>query len=161
MLQPYLVIINHRTWIALTIAILTPYVCFMYNIDFNIDLTLISIAIIFPLVFTIRGSFRRREKALEHLSEFRSSLITLNYFFMNSASLTEEQKKEINEIFINISNTLMAHLKSNGVTTVDIDKTMQQVYDFVLARRKVMPRTALRYAIEKMPDEMKKMAMER
>jgi predicted membrane chloride channel (bestrophin family) len=138
MLQPYLIIINHRTWIALAIAILTPYVCFMYDIDFNIDLTLISIAIIFPLVFTIRGSFRRREKALEHLSEFRSALITLNYFFMNSASVPDEQKKEINEILVNISTTLMAHLKSNGVTTVDIDKSMQQIYDFVQLNREVI-----------------------
>jgi predicted membrane chloride channel (bestrophin family) len=130
-LQPYLIIINHRTWIALVIAILTPYLCFIYGIDFNIDLTLISIAIIFPLVFTIRGSFRRREKALEHLSEFRSSLMTLNYFFMNSASLPEEQKKEIAEILLDISNTLMDHLKSNRVNTVDLDASLQKIFDFV------------------------------
>jgi 3-methyladenine DNA glycosylase AlkD len=36
-----------------------------------------------------------------------------------------------------------------------------EVFDFVMERRAVMPRTALRYAIEKMPQEKRKLAMER
>ncbi len=35
----------------------------------------------------------------------------------------------------------------------------KEIFDFVIERKAFMPRTALRYAIEKMPDEMKKMAM--
>lgn len=35
------------------------------------------------------------------------------------------------------------------------------VFDFVMAHKQVMPRTALRYAIEKMPPDMKKRAMEK
>lgn len=37
----------------------------------------------------------------------------------------------------------------------------QQVFDYVLAQKERMPRTALRYAIEKMPLELKKEAMKR
>ncbi len=85
---------------------------------------------IFPLVFTIRGSFRRREKALEHLSEFRSSLITLNYSF-NTSSMPDGQKQEINAILCDISNTLMAHLKSNEKETAGIDNSVKKVYDFL------------------------------
>jgi 3-methyladenine DNA glycosylase AlkD len=36
-----------------------------------------------------------------------------------------------------------------------------EVYNYVLSKRKVMPRTALRYAIEKMPQDMKLEAMKR
>lgn len=36
---------------------------------------------------------------------------------------------------------------------------LQEVFDFVMKHKSVMPRTALRYAIEKMPAEMKKEAM--
>lgn len=39
--------------------------------------------------------------------------------------------------------------------------TQTAVFDFVMENKKVMPRTALRYAIEKMPADMKKMAMEK
>lgn len=38
---------------------------------------------------------------------------------------------------------------------------LNEVYDYVMKHKKVMPRTALRYAIEKMPDDMKKEAMRR
>jgi Predicted DNA alkylation repair enzyme len=35
-----------------------------------------------------------------------------------------------------------------------------EVYDFVTARHTTMPRTAFRYALEKMPTDMRKQAME-
>jgi 3-methyladenine DNA glycosylase AlkD len=37
----------------------------------------------------------------------------------------------------------------------------QEVFDYVVRNKAVMPRTALRYAIEKMPKEMKAVAMEK
>jgi 3-methyladenine DNA glycosylase AlkD len=37
----------------------------------------------------------------------------------------------------------------------------QAVFEYVMSKKTVMPRTALRYAIEKMPGEMKKMAMQK
>ncbi len=37
----------------------------------------------------------------------------------------------------------------------------QEVYDYIIKRKSEMPRTALRYALEKMPEEMRKKAMMR
>lgn len=130
-LQQYLVIINQRTFIALLTALVTTYMCFRFDVHFDIDLTLISIAMIFPLVFTIRGSFRRREKALEHLSEFRSTLKTLYYFFTSNNLLTEEEQVQVKGVLINISNTVMTHLRTNEVKTDNIDKSIHEVYSFV------------------------------
>lgn len=113
------------------IAIIVPYLAFRYNIEFDMDLTLISIAIIFPLVFTIRGSFRRREKALEHLSEFRSTLKTFSYFLMSNEKLSEEDQVEAERLMISLSNTLMIHLKSNEKDTTDIDARMHDLYEYV------------------------------
>ena len=95
------------------------------------DLTLISIAMIFPLVFTIRGSFRRREKALEHLSEFRGTMKTLDYFFMSSLKLTDENKAEVNGILVSISNNLMIQLKSNSHETAILDANIDKLYNFI------------------------------
>ena len=86
---------------------------------------------IFPLVFTIRGSFRRREKALEHLSEFRGTLKTLDYFFMSNLKLTDEDKAEINGILVKISNNLMTQLKTNSHETAQVDSNIDELYNFI------------------------------
>lgn len=52
--------------------------------------------------------------------------------------------------------------KGNGWMLKAASKTQQHaVFDFVMLNRAIMPRTALRYAVEKMPAEMKKRAMQR
>ncbi|MFA6394254.1 MAG: DNA alkylation repair protein [Patescibacteria group bacterium] len=40
-------------------------------------------------------------------------------------------------------------------------KNEKQVFSYVMEKKKIMPRTALRYAIEKMPENLKKQAMEK
>lgn len=44
---------------------------------------------------------------------------------------------------------------------VTADKHRQLVFDYVMQHKKVMPRTSLRYAIEKMPRELKEEAMKK
>jgi 3-methyladenine DNA glycosylase AlkD len=72
----------------------------------------------------------------------------------------------INEIFT-ISDRLLTDnddmvQKGYGWMLKEAYKPHQdEVYQYVLKHRKDMPRTALRYAIEKMPPEMKKEAMKR
>lgn len=120
------------------ISVLTVVLCFQLNIQFHIDLTLLSIAIVFPLVFTIRGSFRRREKALEHLSQFRSSLKTMYYFANASNNLSPEEKQEISDILREISDSSMEHLKNNMETTEYLDPILNKVQTFVDAKGEVM-----------------------
>jgi 3-methyladenine DNA glycosylase AlkD len=37
----------------------------------------------------------------------------------------------------------------------------KEVFNYVMRRKSTMPRTSLRYAIEKMPDDLKRRAMEK
>ena len=37
----------------------------------------------------------------------------------------------------------------------------QEIFEFMMGRKDIMPRTALRYGIEKMPPEMRKKVMDR
>jgi len=93
------------------------------------------------LVFTIRGSFRRRENALEHLSEFRSALKVLHYFFMSNDKLTIEQKKEIEHILIEINTTTINHLRIRNGSMKDLDDILDKVYRFTMDESKALPRT--------------------
>lgn len=44
---------------------------------------------------------------------------------------------------------------------VTCNKHIQEVFDYIMVNKALMPRTALRYAIEKMPADLKKLAMEK
>ena len=139
-MNKYLTIINHRTLISIIIAIATLVLAYRFNIYYNIDLTLLSIAIIFPLVFNIRGSFRRREKALEHLSQFRSSLKTVHYFFMSCSGLTKNDKQEISNILIEISNKLINYLSNNDYNINELDESIHKVFDFIINKNELIPK---------------------
>ena len=119
------------------IAFVTTLLAYEFNVNFNVDLTLISIAVIFPLVFTIRGSFRRREKALEHLSQFRSSLKTVHYFVLSDPKLSEENKIQASNILLEISKDVMGHLKNSIYTTKDLDDVIDKIYNFIDEKHEV------------------------
>ncbi len=130
-MKKYITILTFRTLISLIIAIATLFFAYKYELYFNIDLTLISIAIIFPLVFNIRGSFRRREKALEHLSQYRSALKTLQYLFLSNPNLSESDKQKISDILIDISDKVIIHLRNNKTDTKELDESVKRIFEFV------------------------------
>ena len=118
----------------IVISIVVTFLSYALNIYYRIDLTLLSIAIVFPLVFSIRGSFRRREKALEHLSKFRSALKTVHYYIMINQELSSEDKDEMANIIIEISEKTMDHLGGNRESTEDLDDIINNVQRFMQAK---------------------------
>lgn len=95
---------------------------------------------IFPLVFTIRGSFRRREKALQHLSQFRSALKTVHYFILSNKEMSDEFKDELYNILIEISEKVMQHLKENETSTQGLDEITNKVYKFIMEKDEFIAR---------------------
>ncbi len=61
------------------------------------------------------------------------------YYFANASNnLTEEEKIEISNILIEISDTSMAHLKNNVESTEALDPILNKVQSFVTAKGDVM-----------------------
>ena len=132
----YLVILNFRTFIALCISVVIPFIAYSFNVSYDIDLTLISIAIIFPIVFTIRGAFRRREKALEHLSLFRASLKTVANLILSS-KLEEKDIKKGLELVKNSNEDLFKFLQCSGETTKH-DNNLNELFDFLNSKKSIL-----------------------
>lgn len=124
--------------IALSAGI--TYMSYYFDIKFNVDLTLLSIAIIFPLVFSIRGSFRRREKALEHLSEFKSTLNTVKYYLLSKKELSDAYKEEVDAILLDINTTVIEHLGTTNPSMTKVDESMDKIYQFVLKHEATITR---------------------
>ena len=124
----------------MVISIASVSLCYQYNVNFNVDLTLLSIAIIFPLVFTIRGSFRRREKALEHLSQYRSAMKTLHYFITTS-TLLDEEEVSLKLLLENIEDKTILHLKSHEGSIKNLDEEVDKVYEFIHSRKETISKS--------------------
>ena len=127
----YLIIINHRTLLTLILSILMPFLAYYFEVIYNIDLTLLSIAIIFPLVFTIRGAFRRREKALEYLSRFRASIKTVINIVESSPKVQQEEKNQANAILNAVNQNLFDHLKTKEENFESFDEKVEAFYSFL------------------------------
>ena len=130
----YLIIINFRTLITLFLSLIVPYIAYEFKVFYNIDLTLMSIAIIFPLVFTIRGAFRRREKALEHLSRFRASLLTVKNYFHNS-KMPDELKADSSQVLQELNDALFGHLNTKNEDTSGYDVKLKAAFDFITTNK--------------------------
>lgn len=62
-MNKYLAIINLKIPALSIVCVVVTCVCFAFDPAYNINITHFSIAVIFPLVFSIREGFRRRDSA--------------------------------------------------------------------------------------------------
>lgn len=119
---------------------MVTYASIHFNLGYNMDLTLMSIAIIFPLVFNIRGAFRRREKALQHLSQFRSALKTIHFYIQMTDEMPEAQMEELDGLLEQISDKTMEHLRTNSHDVSDVDKAFRELHQSIMKYEEFIPR---------------------
>ena len=106
----------------------------------------------------------------EYLSELKQFTHSDNRWMRRASAVSliipARKGKYLNDIF-EIADKLLVDeddLVQKGygwMLKVASQSHQQEVFDYVMKRKKKMPRTALRYAIEKMPREMKRVAMKK
>ena len=77
-LRSIYLIINYKTLIVTALSIISTWLCHYYNISADFPLTLVGIAIVFPVVFSIDSAYDRRERALTQLADFEAHLTALH-----------------------------------------------------------------------------------
>ena len=65
-------IINWKTFLITFLAIASTAFCLHYDIKADFPLTLIGTAIVFPIVFSIGGAYKRREVALDEYGSIKA-----------------------------------------------------------------------------------------
>lgn len=97
-----------------------------------------SLAIAFPLGFSIQSAFKRREKALEYLSLFKSGLLALHYSFRTVKKLSSEKKNEIRNILVNASDKLLHQIQSSNGDMNHFQSELDKIYDFIEQNREAI-----------------------
>ncbi|HSF53685.1 MAG TPA: hypothetical protein VLA71_08045 [Algoriphagus sp.] len=131
-MNKYVSIINLRTLLISAISMVCALLVYHFNFTYDLDLSLISIAIVFPLVFTIRSAFRRREKALEFLSRFRSGLVSAEYAFLTVKKLSAEEKLEVHHQLLLTSEKMLEFLEKPMGDLEEVRKSATGINQFVV-----------------------------
>jgi len=84
-------IFNFKTLIVCILSIISTLLCQKYGINANFPMTIVGIAVVFPLVFSIDGAYKRREIALQHYSSLKAHGRAL---YLASRDWTTDNSKE-------------------------------------------------------------------
>jgi len=137
-MQKYLAIIDIKTGYVFLLCLVITYFCFLFDFSYNLNVTLFSIAVIFPLVFTIREAFRRRDSIIKLLSIFKSSLNSIYFSFANNNKLSDEKKQIVAEKLRGISQLFFYALMGTGYSSKAMCTKLNEILEFLDANRDVI-----------------------
>jgi predicted membrane chloride channel (bestrophin family) len=106
-LRSFIQIFNLTTLIVTALSLLATYICMQYGIIADMPQTVIGIAVVFPIVFSIGSAFQRRENALKDYSNLKAHcrsifLSTRDWFDDENTEQPEEVKLLLQKLLISI-----------------------------------------------------------
>jgi len=124
-LKSFIRIIDLHMIIVVALCVLTTTAALLLKFTANMPTTLISFAIIFPVVFAINASYRRREQALGHFGDIKGQAMSLFYahrdWMPGDKSFIEESRSRIVKLF----EAMRDHLSNRDT---DPNKDLEKVY---------------------------------
>ena len=145
-------LVNYQTALVTLVSMGSCYAAIMFEIDYNYDLLLLNLAITFPLSFSIQAAFKRRERALEFLSLFKSSLVTVHHCFQFEKGLGSKQKEEARRMLQKVADDLLGWLANPTISTKEVNKDMDEVFVFVRENKNQISSSIVQRIIRYMKD---------
>ena len=124
--------INYR---MVLIVIETLVVYFFYDkFDFNlqIDFTILSIAIVFPLVFSITSAYQKRQDALSEFNSFRNKLIELSNLFHAVDGINKKDYSSFFKTLLGLQDNLISVLSNNESNNMDTIRNKRKEIFYIL-----------------------------
>ena len=78
-IKGFLKIVDFQTVIVAILAALSTYLCITLNLSADMPTGLIGVAIVFPIVFSINASYKRREEALKYMASLKAHAVSIYY----------------------------------------------------------------------------------
>lgn len=139
-MNKYLSIFNVQTLLIIGFSMISSYICLKFQLTIYLDFLILGIMIIFPITFSLRSAFRRRERALQYLSFFKATLQSV-YYTLQSSKLANEKKNEFRNIAENVSGMLLGYLASKPGDAMDVQEASHAIYRFIQSNKADLKRT--------------------
>ena len=109
-------VFNFRVVLILIETVIIYFLYDYYQINLKIDFTIMSIAIVFPLVFSITSAYQRRQEAINVFAEFRNKIIDLTNIFYAVEKIEKEDYNKLYRVLMEAQKILIDYLKHPNTT---------------------------------------------
>jgi hypothetical protein len=134
-------IINYKTLIVTALSLISTYLCMRYNFKADFPLTLVGIAIVFPVVFSIDSAYKRRERALALLADFKGHLKALymaqsDWFPIEDEAYKKLFKEDLLGVYSSVRSFFVSQEddeegeKRLAATMTQLSETVQKLRDY-------------------------------
>ena len=162
-LKQALIIINLKTLIITIFAVASTYLCQRFGITAQFPITLIATAVVFPIVFSIGGAYKRRENALAKYSSIKAHgraiyfasrdwlentddevqgkaksllgelLVACRTLFGQSISEMSEHEEKVYRVFSKLSAFIKDDLRGKGLPSGEASRCNQFLSKMIIA----------------------------
>ena len=77
LVQSLYLIINYKTIIVTVLSVIATYYCVKFDVHAEMSLSMLSMAIVFPIVFAINSAYQRREEALGFIAGIKAHCVSI------------------------------------------------------------------------------------
>lgn len=122
--------------ILLSETILVYFLYNYYEINLQLDFTIMSVAIVFPLVFSITSAYQRRQDSIIEFSKFRNKIIDISNLMYAVNGFKKDDYNRIFSHLLTIQESFLAYL---------IDGNDPAVYKKIRQQRKGLFKEIISY----------------
>jgi len=123
----FLLIVNLQTLVISSLAVASTAICIYFKFEAEFPLTLVATAIVFPIVFSIGGAYKRREAALKDYAAIKGYLRAI-YFV--SRDWLEKPKPENVAKMKQIIEDLFGNIRTLFISPIsNLEENEEKVYD--------------------------------
>lgn len=123
-------ILNLQTAFVMGISLVSAYISLHFQLSIFIDFLILSLIIVFPLTITIRVAFKRREKAIASISEFKASILTV-FYAVENCDLEETIKTNFSQLLKDFSEQLNGHLSNRIQSPIIVNRSAESIIRFI------------------------------
>ncbi|MDH5368028.1 MAG: hypothetical protein OEW67_13670 [Cyclobacteriaceae bacterium] len=162
-IRRFLLIVNLQTLIISGLSVTSTAICIHYKFEADFPLTLVATSIVFPIVFSIGGAYKRREAALKEYAAIKGYLraiyfvsrdwidtpkpenvtkmnnIIQDFFnnirvmFTSPKSELVENEEKIYDNFSDISLYIKHELRGEGLSSGECSRTNQYLQKMIIS----------------------------
>lgn len=135
-LKQVLVIINLKTIIITGLAVASTYLCRRFNLFADFPMTLIATAVVFPIVFSIGGAYKRRENALTKYSSIKAHgraiyFATRDWIENTDTEIQNKAKKLLSDLLVSCRQLFSSPLQEMSKNEEEVYRHFSRISVFI------------------------------